>query len=113
MSATEARIDGRRTILVGTNNYLGLTFDRDCMAAVAALDAGGHRDHRVADRQRHLWWPSGARGRAGALPQPPVGMMVFSTGYQANLGMLLGLAGPRDVILLDADSHSSIYDGAG
>ncbi len=37
--------------------------------------------------------------------------MVFPTGYQANLGMLAGLAGPRDVILLDADSHSSIYDG--
>ena len=37
--------------------------------------------------------------------------LVFPTGYQANLGMLAGLAGPRDVIFLDADSHSSIYDG--
>jgi 8-amino-7-oxononanoate synthase len=37
--------------------------------------------------------------------------MIFPTGYQANLGMLAGLAGPRDVILMDADSHSSIYDG--
>ena len=37
--------------------------------------------------------------------------LVFPTGYQANLGMLAGLAGPRDVILMDADSHSSIYDG--
>ena len=37
--------------------------------------------------------------------------MVFSTGYQANLGMMSGLAGPRDTIYLDADSHSSIYDG--
>src|SRR5690606_8589683 len=34
-----------------------------------------------------------------------------STGYQANLGMLSGLAGPNDTIFLDADSHSSIYDG--
>ena len=37
--------------------------------------------------------------------------IVFTTGYQANLGMLAGLAGPKDTIYLDADSHSSIYDG--
>ncbi|WP_018716717.1 serine palmitoyltransferase [Arhodomonas aquaeolei] len=37
--------------------------------------------------------------------------MVFSTGYQANLGMLSSLAGPGDVILIDADCHASIYDG--
>jgi 8-amino-7-oxononanoate synthase len=36
---------------------------------------------------------------------------VFTTGYQANLGMMSGLAGPKDTIFLDADSHSSIYDG--
>ena len=37
--------------------------------------------------------------------------IVFSTGYQANLGMLAGLTGPNDVVLLDADCHASIYDG--
>jgi len=37
--------------------------------------------------------------------------IIFTTGYQANLGMLSGLAGPKDTIYLDADSHSSIYDG--
>ena len=37
--------------------------------------------------------------------------MVFSTGYQANLGMLSALAGRDDVMLLDADCHASIYDG--
>ena len=37
--------------------------------------------------------------------------IIFTTGYQANLGMMSGLAGPRDTIYLDADSHSSIYDG--
>jgi 8-amino-7-oxononanoate synthase len=37
--------------------------------------------------------------------------IIFTTGYQANLGMLSGLAGPNDTIFLDADSHSSIYDG--
>ena len=42
LSATEALIDGRRTILVGTNNYLGLTFQPECIAAAkAALDSDG------------------------------------------------------------------------
>ena len=38
--------------------------------------------------------------------------MLFTTGYQANLGVLAGLAGRDDNLLLDADSHASIYDGA-
>jgi 8-amino-7-oxononanoate synthase len=37
--------------------------------------------------------------------------IVFSTGYQANLGLLAGLTGPNDVVMLDADCHASIYDG--
>ena len=111
LSATRGRINGRDTILVGTNNYLGLTLDPACMeAAVAAIREHGtgttgsriangtyaiHRalEHEIADFMN----------RRGAL--------VFPTGYQANLGMLAGLAGPRDVIFMDADSHSSIYDG--
>ncbi len=38
--------------------------------------------------------------------------MVFSTGYQANLGTISALAGKDDYLLLDADSHASIYDGS-
>ena len=38
--------------------------------------------------------------------------IVFSTGYTANLGMLFTLAGPGDVLLIDSDSHASIYDGS-
>lgn len=38
--------------------------------------------------------------------------MVFSTGYQANLGMISALAGKDDYLILDADSHASIYDGS-
>jgi glycine C-acetyltransferase/8-amino-7-oxononanoate synthase len=37
--------------------------------------------------------------------------MVFSTGYQANLGIISTIAGKDDYIVLDADSHASIYDG--
>jgi 8-amino-7-oxononanoate synthase len=111
MSATRGRINGRDTILVGTNNYLGLTFDPACTeAAVAALRKygtgttgsrianGTYAIHRELEREIAEFMQ-----RRGAL--------VFPTGYQANLGMLAGLAGPRDFILMDADSHSSIYDG--
>src|SRR3546814_15098411 len=38
--------------------------------------------------------------------------MVFSTGYQANLGMLSTIVGRGDHLILDSDSHASIYDGA-
>ena len=36
--------------------------------------------------------------------------MVFTTGYQANLGVIATLAGPKDYLIIDADSHASIYD---
>src|ERR671919_2908032 len=112
MSATRGRINGRDTILVGTNNSLGLTFDPACTdAAVAAIRKygtgttgsrianGTYAIHRELEREIAEFMQ-----RRGAL--------VFPTGYQANLGMLAGLAGPRDVILMDPDSHSFFNDGA-
>jgi 8-amino-7-oxononanoate synthase len=112
LSATEALLDGRRVLLLGTNNYLGLTFDRDCVsAAVSATEAegtgttgsrianGSYGGHEALERRLAAFL-----GRRGA--------MVFSTGYQANLGTLSALAGRGDHLLLDADSHASIYDGA-
>jgi len=111
LSGTEARINGRDTILVGTNNYLGLTFDPDCMAAAVAAIRGygtGTTGSRIANGTYGIHRELEAE-IAGFLKRRSA--IVFPTGYQANLGMLVGLAGPRDVILMDADSHSSIYDG--
>jgi 8-amino-7-oxononanoate synthase len=111
LSATEAIIDGRRTILAGTNNYLGLTFDPACIeAARAALQAAGtgttgsrmangtFAAHAALERELAAFC-----GRRHAV--------VFSTGYQASLGVLSTLPERDDVILLDADCHASIYDG--
>jgi 8-amino-7-oxononanoate synthase len=111
VSATEAIIEGREVILVGTNNYLGLTFDPDCIEATveairhqgtgttgSRIANGTYASHRELESQIAAFL-----GRRTA--------MVFPTGYQANLGVLAGLAGPKDTILLDADSHASIYDG--
>ena len=109
LSPTEAMVNGRRTILVGTNNYLGLTFDPACIeAGVAALreQGTGTTGSRIANgtyalhRELEL---AAALGKRSCI--------VFTTGYQANLGMIVGLASPKDVILIDADSHASIYDG--
>jgi 8-amino-7-oxononanoate synthase len=110
-SATEASINGRRTILVGTNNYLGITFDPGCIdAAVAALreQGTGSTGSRIANGtfRSHLDLEAAI---AAFLQRRSA--MVFPTGYQANLGIIAGVAAPGDTIFLDADSHASIYDG--
>ena len=110
-STTEARVNGRRTILVGTNNYLGITFDNDCCeAAIDAIRTSGTgtTGSRIANGTyaSHL-----AVEREIARFLDRRSAIVFPTGYQANLGIIAGLAGANDVILLDADSHASMYDG--
>ncbi|MCB9942330.1 MAG: aminotransferase class I/II-fold pyridoxal phosphate-dependent enzyme [Geminicoccaceae bacterium] len=111
VSATEAIIAGRRTIMVGTNNYLGLSFDPACRkaAADAALELGtGTTGSRIANGTyaRHRELEEGFKrffDRKHAI--------VFTTGYQANLATLSALAGPKDYILSDSDNHASIWDG--
>jgi 7-keto-8-aminopelargonate synthetase-like enzyme len=110
-SPTVAICNGKRTILLGTYNYMGMTFDPDVVAAgKQALDdfgSGttgsrvlngtylGHKECEAALRDFY------AMDHA----------MVFSTGYQANLGVISTIAGKDDYIILDIDSHASIYDG--
>jgi len=111
LSPTRAIIDGRETILAGTNNYMGITFDPDCIAAgqKALAEFGtGTTGSRIANGSYAM---HGELEREFARFLGRRHCIVFSTGYQANLGMMSGLAGPRDTIYLDADSHSSIYDG--
>ncbi len=111
VSPTEGIVGGRHTILAGTNNYLGLTFDPACVAAGkrAIEEQGtGTTGSRMAN---------GSFATHAALErdladffQLPYGM-VFSTGYAANLGTLTALVKPGDTVLLDADCHASLYDG--
>jgi len=110
LSPTEAIIDGRNTILVGTNNYLGLTFDD--LPVSAAIDAlrrygTGTTGSRIANGSYH-----GHKGLERELARfyDRKHCMVFTTGYQANLGIIATLAGPKDYLIIDADSHASIYD---
>jgi glycine C-acetyltransferase/8-amino-7-oxononanoate synthase len=110
-SPTIAVCNGKETILLGTYNYMGMTFDDDVIAAgKKALEEFGagttgsrvlngtffhHRDVEQALKEFY--------GMDHA--------MVFSTGYQANLGIISTIAGKGDYIILDIDSHASIYDG--
>ncbi len=111
LSATEAVINGRRSILVGTNNYLGLTFDPASIEAScrAVREEGtGTTGSRMANGtlSGHV-----ALEKELAAFYDQKEAMVFSTGFVANLGVLSSLRGRGDVILLDADCHASIYDG--
>jgi len=111
LSPTRAIINGRETILAGTNNYMGITFDPDCIAAgKKALDdfGTGTTGSRIANGTYALHRDLEAEIARFLAREHCI---VFTTGYQANLGMLAGLCGPKDTIFLDADSHSSIYDG--
>ena len=111
ISPTVAVCNGRETILLGTYNYMGMTFDPDVIAAgKRALDDfgagttgsrclnGTYAGHKAVEAALCDFY---AMDHA----------MVFSTGYQANLGIISTVAGKGDYIILDIDSHASIWDG--
>jgi len=105
-------VNGRPTLMCGSNNYFGLTHHPEVIAAArSALDAygTGTTGSRAANGTLALHTElerkfAAAFGKRHAL--------VFTTGYQANLGTIAGLAGPGDAVIVDVESHASIYDGA-
>jgi len=111
LSPTRAICNGRDTILLGTYNYMGMTFDPDVIeAGKHALDnfGAGTTGSRVLNGtyQGHCDVEQALR-EFYAMDHA----MVFSTGYQANLGIISTVAGKGDYIVLDIDSHASIWDG--
>jgi 7-keto-8-aminopelargonate synthetase-like enzyme len=111
LSPTVAVCNGRETILLGTYNYMGMTFDPDVvMAGKQALDdfGAGTTGSRVLNGTY-----AGHKAVEEALKDfyAMDHAMVFSTGYQANLGIISTIAGKGDYIVLDIDSHASIWDG--
>jgi len=109
---TEAVFDGNRVLMLGSNNYLGLTTDpRVRQAAIDATNEFGtsctgsrflngtlELHHELENRLAKFV------GKEQAL--------VFSTGYQVNLGVISCLAGKGDTIVTDKEDHASIIDGA-
>jgi len=111
ISPTVAICDERETILLGTYNYMGMTFDPDVIeAGKTALQEfgagttgsrvfnGTYAGHKAVEQSLCEYY-----GMHHA--------MVFSTGYQANLGIISTIAGKGDYVVLDIDSHASIWDG--
>ena len=102
---------GRELLLAGTNNYLGLTFHPDCIAAgqraLGELGTGTTGSRMANGNYAVHQQLEQAIAQFYDLPHA----MVFATGYGANLGVLNAVLGPDDCVLLDADAHASLYDG--
>lgn len=107
---TEIIMEGKKTIMIGSNNYLGLTSNKEVIeAGVEALKKYGSGC-------------SGSRFLNGTLDihvkleeelaefLNKEAVMTFSTGFQSNLGIISAIAGRNDVIVGDKENHASIYD---
>jgi 8-amino-7-oxononanoate synthase len=105
-------IEGKERVMMGSNNYLGLTHHPAVLtAARAALERYGSG----CTGSRFLNGTLDLHERLEAELAQFFGKeacLVFSTGYQANLGAISGLVGRGDVVILDKLDHASIVDGA-
>ena len=111
-TATEARIEGGWKIMVGSNNYLGLTHHPKVLEAArrAALRYGaGSTGSRFLNGTLDLHYELEARLATFFRQQAA---LVFTTGYQASLGVLGPLLGRNDHAFLDRLDHASLVDGA-
>ncbi|MBV9214012.1 MAG: aminotransferase class I/II-fold pyridoxal phosphate-dependent enzyme [Actinobacteria bacterium] len=105
------RMEGADRVMLGSNNYLGLT--RDPRVKRAAMDA----------MERYGTALTGSRFLNGTIPlhvelereiadwMGTEDALVFTTGYQANLGAIGTLLGPTDTVICDSGDHASIMDG--
>src|SRR2546427_7508089 len=105
-------IEGKPRIMMGSNNYLGLTHHPEVLAAAKeALDefGSGCTGSRFLNGtlELHCWLEAELAEFFGK-----EACLVFSTGYQANLGLISGLVGRGDMVFLDKLDHASIVDGA-
>jgi 8-amino-7-oxononanoate synthase len=108
---TEVEVNGRRCVMIGSNNYLGLTHHPEVMQA--AEDA----------LRRYGTSCSGSRFLNGTLElheelerrlakfMGKEAAVCFSTGFQSNLGAISAICGKDDLILCDREDHASIVDG--
>ena len=107
----EVIVGGKKMIMIGSNNYLGLTnHPRVKEAAIEALRkygsgcAGSRFLNGTLDIHVNLEKKLARFMRKEAA-------LVFSTGFQTNLGVISAIAGKEDLILIDKMNHASIIDG--
>ncbi len=109
---TVVTIDGQKRIMLGSNNYLGLTHHPKVLeAATKAL----HRYGAGCTGSRFLNGSLDLHEQLEAALAKFLGKesaLVFSTGYGANLGLISGLLGRGETVYLDKLDHACIVDGA-
>lgn len=110
--STTARIAGRDCVMLGSNDYLGLTAHPEVRraAADAALASGSSLTGSRLLNGTHVLHEQLEQALASFFGKPAA--LVFTTGYQANIGVLSAIAGRHDFIIADRMNHASIFDGA-
>ncbi len=107
----EVMMEGKRRIMLGSNNYLGLTVDPEMIeAGIRAVEkyGTGCSGSRFLNGtlEMHLELESEL---ADFLHKEAV--VTFSTGFQSNLGIISAVVGRNDYVICDRENHASIYDG--
>ncbi|MBI4513803.1 MAG: aminotransferase class I/II-fold pyridoxal phosphate-dependent enzyme [Gemmatimonadetes bacterium] len=109
---TEAIVGGKRKIMIGSNNYLGLTHHpRILEAAQEAIRRYGSGCTGSRFLNGNLDLHEELEARLARFTRMEAAL-VFSTGYQTNLGVIATLVGRNDRVFLDKLDHASIVDGA-
>ena len=107
----EVMMEGKRRIMLGSNNYLGLTVNKEVIAAgVAAMEKYG----TGCSGSRFLNGTLDLHNKLEKELAEFIGTedcVTFSTGFQSNLGIISAICGRKDFIFNDRENHASIYDG--
>lgn len=109
---SEVRMDGKRTIMLGSNNYLGLTSDdRVIEAAKKALDnyGSGCSGSRFLNGTLSLHVELESKLASFFEKED---CMTFSTGFQTNLGIISAIADRHDILFYDRANHASLIDAS-
>ncbi|MBQ1954627.1 MAG: pyridoxal phosphate-dependent aminotransferase family protein, partial [Clostridia bacterium] len=107
----EVIMEGKRRIMLGSNNYLGLTTCPEVVeAGIAAYEqyGSGCSGSRFLNGTLRLHLELEAE-LADFLRKEAV--VTFSTGFQSNLGIISAIVGRTDYVICDRENHASIYDG--
>ena len=109
--ATEVTIDGKRKIMLGSNNYLGLTNHPEVIkAGVKALKEYGSGLTGSRFLNGNILLHNELEEKLADFVKKDTAL-VFSTGFGVNLGIIAAVAGPSDYIFSDEYNHASIIDG--
>ncbi len=108
---TEVTVNGRKIIMIGSNNYLGLTtHPKVRAAAIEGIEVYGTSCTGSRFLNGTLKLHMDLEERLAAFVGKEAAL-VFSTGMQVNLGVISALVGPNDYVIIDKDNHASIVDG--